>query len=140
MIDLYPKKCNICGGKVIYIDNVVIYGKPYGSGKCYLCTECGAYVGTHKPRPREALGLLANEEMRKLKMACHDIFDCFWKNKPKANIKRSQMYSWLAKELGIEMKYCHFGYFDLEMLKKAYEILKELSFKEVCNVWKSITV
>ena len=64
MIDKYPTVCNLCGGKVIYTSNARIYGKEYGSGKCYLCTNCGAYVGTHKPRPREALGLLADAKMR----------------------------------------------------------------------------
>ena len=49
-ICLYPKTCNICGGEVIYTTNDKIYGKRYGSGYCYLCTNCGAYVGTHRPR------------------------------------------------------------------------------------------
>ena len=65
-IDLHPKKCNICGGLVIYTNNNLIYGKSYGSGKCYLCTQCGSYVGTHEPRPTEALGLLADSQMRTL--------------------------------------------------------------------------
>lgn len=30
-IDLHPKKCNICGGLVIYTNNNLIYGKSYGS-------------------------------------------------------------------------------------------------------------
>lgn len=65
MIDLYPRKCNLCGGDVIYTSNSRIYGREYGSGKCYYCTKCHAYVGTHKPEPRKALGLLANPEMRR---------------------------------------------------------------------------
>ena len=60
MINFYPKKCNICNGDVIYISNSKIHGKEYGSGKCYYCTKCGAYVGTHKTNPRKALGILAN--------------------------------------------------------------------------------
>lgn len=74
-IDLHPKKCNICGGLVIYTNNNLIYGKSYGSGKCYLCTQCGSYVGTHEPRPTEALGLLADSQMRTLKKKCHIIID-----------------------------------------------------------------
>lgn len=81
MIDKYPKVCNICGGKVIYTSNADIYGKEYGSGKCYLCTSCRAFVGTHKPRPREALGILADANMRKGKVMCHEIFDTKWKGK-----------------------------------------------------------
>jgi hypothetical protein len=131
MIDFYPKKCNLCGGKVIYTSNAEIYGKEYGSGKCYLCVQCGAYVGTHKPRPKEALGLLANEEMRKMKMICHDIFDSKWKGKKKASKKRTQMYWWLAKKLNIKIYNCHFGHFDIDMLKKAYKVLMEIKDKEI---------
>jgi hypothetical protein len=121
MIDLYPTKCNLCGGKVVYISNAKIYGKQYGSGYCYHCTDCNAYVGTHEPRPKEALGILANKEMREWKMKCHGLFDPLWKNKRE---KRSKLYSILAFQMGIPIRQCHFGYFDLAALKKAYEILK----------------
>lgn len=53
-MELKPKICNICNGKVIFTSNSLIYGREYGSGKMYYCTECGAYVGTHIPRPEEA--------------------------------------------------------------------------------------
>ena len=72
---LYPTKCNLCGGDVVYISNARIYGREYGSGRCYYCTSCKAYVGTHKPRPREAFGILANAEMRNMKKKCHKLFD-----------------------------------------------------------------
>ena len=101
MIDTQPKICNICGGEVIYTSNTVIYhGKQYGSGYCYLCLNCGAYAGTHVPRPREALGLLADEPMRKGKMLCHKLFDPMWRGKKNAR------------------------YFDIHQLRKAYLILK----------------
>ena len=136
MIDLQPKICNICNGKVEYITNDKIYGKKYGSGYCYYCKNCGAYVGTHKPRPKEALGLLANEEMRNWKMWCHNLFDVLWKGgriydkehnkvkeiKPK--MTRSKAYYKLATEMNIPMKECHFGYFNVKQLKQAYAILK----------------
>ena len=62
MINTQPEVCNLCGGKVIYTSNARVYhGREYGSGYCYLCLACGAYVGTHKPHPKEALGLLADE-------------------------------------------------------------------------------
>lgn len=128
MIDLNPKKCNLCGGKVIYTSNSRIYGSEYGSGKCYFCTNCGAYVGTHKPRPREALGILGNVEMRDMKMKCHELFDPKWKNEPtsrKRHIARQKAYRQLAEKLNIPYNECHFGYFDMDMLNKAYGILKE---------------
>jgi DNA-directed RNA polymerase subunit RPC12/RpoP len=92
MIELKPRICNICSGKVIYTSNAEIYGAEYGSGRCYLCLKCGAHVGTHKSRPKEALGLLADERMRKGKILCHEIFDSKWKGRKKAGKKRSDLY------------------------------------------------
>lgn len=129
---LYPKYCNICKGQVKYITNDKIYGRKYGSGYAYRCTKCHAYVGTHAPRPKEALGLLACERMRKGKMMCHAIFDAKWqsqtKNKQK---KRTAMYCWLSKKLEIPMSECHFGYFDLDRLRLAYKILLEIENVDV---------
>lgn len=126
MIDLHPTTCNLCGGPVIFTNNRIVYGKEYGSGKCYYCTSCHAYVGTHKPRPTEALGLLANPEMRKMKMQCHERFDAFWKQEPssrKRHIARHNAYRKLADAMGIPLAECHFGYFNLDELQKAYQIL-----------------
>lgn len=121
----YPKKCNLCDGNVRYTSNAEVYGKEYGSGKCYLCEQCGAYVGTHKPRPQEALGLLANEEMRKLKMACHDAFDSLWLNSKDRRGERVKCYEWLSKQMGLPLELTHFGYMNLEQLKQAYKLIKE---------------
>ena len=126
MIDLQPTKCNICGGEVIYTSNSKIYGREYGSGKMYFCTKCGAYVGTHIPRPKEAFGILANEEMREMKKKCHSLFDEKWiheKNIKQKKKARKNAYKWLADKLGITVDNCHFGYFDMELLQKSYEIL-----------------
>ena len=136
MIDLQPTTCNLCGGEVEYIQNSTLYGRSYGSGWCYHCKDCDAYVGTHIPRPKEALGILANEEMRKWKMWCHNLFDRLWRGGIKYNetktkiihikpkMTRGKAYSKLAKEMGIPLKECHFGYFNIKQLKQAYAILK----------------
>lgn len=137
MVDLQPTICNLCGGKVEYISNDKIYGKSYGSGYIYRCTQCGAYVGTNKNKPKEALGILADKEMRGWKMYCHNLFDVLWKGRAeyikadgtkvkaiKPRMSRSSAYKLLSKELNIQWKDCHFGYFELLMLKKAYAVLK----------------
>ena len=126
MVNLHPTVCNLCGGPVGYISNSVIYGREYGSGYCYLCQACGAFVGTHKGRPREAFGVLANARMRKGKVMCHEIFDSKWRGKPKAHKKRNDLYEWLAEKLEIPVEECHFGYFNLDMLLKAYKILLDI--------------
>lgn len=126
MINLYPTKCNLCGGVVVYISNSKIYGREYGGGKCYYCTSCGAYAGTHKPRPKEALGILGNAEMREMKMKCHELFDQQWKNEEtskKRHIARKSAYAALAARLDIPVEECHFGYFEMDMLDMVYKVL-----------------
>lgn len=131
MVDLHPTTCNLCGGPVVFTSNAAIYGKEYGSGKCYLCQNCGAYTGTHKPRPTEAMGLLADAPMRGGKMACHGLFDALWRGKPKARKKRQDLYLWLAGKMGVPVEECHFGHFDIHQLRKAYGILMEVEGAEM---------
>ena len=124
-INLHPTTCNICGGQVVYTTNDSVYGRRYGSGYCYLCTRCGAYVGTHRPDPKRALGLLANKDMREWKIKCHELFDSFWKDRDGAGRLRKELYKRLADEMGIEYEMCHFGYFDIRQLKQAYQIIEQ---------------
>lgn len=125
MVDLRPKVCNLCGGKVRYISNAKIYGRKYGSGYCYWCSSCGAYVGTHCPWPKKAMGILADAEMRQWKKKCHDLFDPFWNSAEQSRHKvRMELYHKLAVEMGIPDDMCHFGYFQLDELKCAYEIME----------------
>lgn len=42
-----PHICRYCGHEVVFTSNAEIYGKEYGNGKCYLCKNCGAFVGVH---------------------------------------------------------------------------------------------
>lgn len=104
------------------VSNAQVYGgRTYGSGKCYLCDSCGAYVGTHKPRPDEAMGILADKDMRAMKRAAHELFDSMWSSQA----ERAAMYRWLANRLGIDHSECHFGYFDKAMLAKSIDIMLE---------------
>ncbi len=124
-VDLHPTRCNLCGGQVEYIRNSEIYGRSYGSGWVYRCKNCGAYVGTHIHHKRDALGILSNREMRFWKQICHEVFDKQYKGKKNAIYKRNMAYINLAKKLNIPVESCHFGYFDLPMLKKAYQIMQK---------------
>lgn len=122
-INLHPKVCNICGGKVEYIQMKRLYGSylKYGekSGWCYHCKNCDATVGTHIDDPKAAFGLLADEKMRELRQRNHAMFDKFWKNKK----QRSDYYNKLAEEMGISPEECHFSWFSVEELEKSYQIM-----------------
>jgi DNA-directed RNA polymerase subunit RPC12/RpoP len=83
----YPTRCNICGGPVLLKSDYMIYGRRIGPGSIYSCSKCGARVGTHprlpneKNKPPRALGVLADEPMRELRIRCHGFFDTLWRNK-----------------------------------------------------------
>lgn len=127
-INLQPTTCNLCSGEVIYTSNSRIYGAELGSGKCYLCLNCGAYVGTHIPRPKEAFGILSDAEMRALKMECHKIFD-------KQFLCASNVFEMrrLRKKAYKPISECHFGYFNMDMLQKAYTYLKMIEVEVEAN-------
>lgn len=111
--------CNICGGdQVRKTSNSEIYGREYGNGMCFLCDDCGAFVGCHPDE--KPLGILSDSEMREKKKQCHALFDPIWKSK---KLSRKDCYYRLSKKMGIDFKDCHFGHFDNEKLDKALSIL-----------------
>ena len=112
--------CPYCGaeskkvtGEAIYPHRPDLYHKTF-----YQCAPCDAYVGCH-PGTVNALGRLANAELRKAKSAAHKAFDDIWRNK---HMSRSQAYNWLAASLGIEKKDCHIGMFDVDMCMRVVDI------------------
>lgn len=117
-----PKICPYCGHDVVLTSNKELYGKVYGNGKCYLCRNCKASVGTHDGQRNKPLGILATREMKVLKKCCHDLFDPIWKMKKRY---RGEAYQILANKLGIDLRDCHFGHFDTPMLLKAIVILSD---------------
>lgn len=113
-------RCPYCGGKPIYTDSSIIYGRSYGM--IYLCKPCDAYVGVHKGTD-VPLGRLANKELRLWKKKAHAAFDPLWKFK---KITRSRAYETLSKELNISKKDAHIGMFDVDQCKRVVEIFSEL--------------
>lgn len=127
----YPTVCNVCGGKVIYGKMEEFGIKPFQSGKCYVCTECGAYVGTHKNTPEEALGTLAHKRVRGMRAACHEELERHCGSLDGRNL----FYLRLGEEMGYKdpKTECHFGHMDESELQKALEImttkLKDVVYK-----------
>ena len=112
----YPTECNICGGRVKF--NKCSKDKSR-SGFVYYCTQCHAWVGTSPRFPRQALGELANKDMRKRRRDLHEWFDKLWANRQEREI----YYDKLAAELG--MSDCHFSQMSMEELDKAEKIVKK---------------
>ena len=125
-----PSECPFCGGEVVYTSNAALYGREYGNGKCYMCRKCHASTGTHPhPNEQEALGVLANKEMKELKKQCHALLDPIWKGETRV-MSRGAVYRKLARRMHIPMEACHVGHFDTARLKQALEILNETGWYE----------
>ncbi|MCY1166934.1 zinc-finger-containing domain protein [compost metagenome] len=112
-------------------------GYPYQAdyGPVWTCTPCKAWVGCHKGT-ENALGGLANAELRVAKQAAHAAFDPLWqakirRDKCSKNKAHNAGYAWLADQLGIPVKKCHIGYMSLEECQRTVEIcLSALKKKE----------
>jgi hypothetical protein len=115
-------KCQYCNKPAEFVSGDVIY--PHRPDlfekRFYRCVPCAAYVGT-RGNSVIPLGILANAELRAAKSAAHAVFDPLWKS---GELPRKQAYFELAQKLGIDMKKCHIGMFDVAMCKKVIEILK----------------
>lgn len=109
--------CPYCGRKTELIDSAEIYhGKTYGW--MYICRPCDAYVGC-KTGKKESLGRLANAELRKYKQAAHDVFDLIWQDN---HISRTEAYTWLSQQLGLDRDFTHMGMFNVDQCKQVIEL------------------
>jgi len=119
------KICPYCDNKSVYVDSNEVYARSYGM--IYLCRPCKSWVGVHKGTSN-ALGRLANSELREAKKEAHFYFDKLWRAKIATGVKkgkaRGKAYKWLAAELGIPLPETHIGWFDVDMCKRVVDICK----------------
>ena len=111
--------CPYCGKPTEYVDSAEIYGKSYGM--IYLCRDCRAYVGVHQGT-NNALGRLANEELRRLKKKAHLYFDKIWKVD---YMSRREAYTWLSEQLKLPIEYTHIGMFSEKTCKDVIYLSKQ---------------
>lgn len=103
-------------------------GYPYRRdyGPTWTCTPCRAWVGCH-PGTTNALGGLANAELRAAKQAAHAAFDPLWQGKmtlegiSKSKARRAG-YDWLAAQMGIPFAKTHIGHFDVAQCQRVVEV------------------
>ena len=118
-----PTICRYCGSPVVYTSNAEIYGREYGNGKCYLCRNCRAFVGTH-PGTDIPLGTLADSELREYRKEAHYWFDQIWKG-PTRMMTRYKAYGWLANKIGLSRDETHMAMFEKEQCQKTIEFSKQ---------------
>lgn len=122
--DYCRRPAQLVGGDVIYP-----HRPDLAALRFWHCAPCDAFVGCHKAgngygdgtRP---LGRLANAELRRAKSAAHEAFDPLWKS---GRMSRRDAYARLAQKLGIHVRDCHIGMFDLAACQRVMAIAPELS-------------
>ena len=119
--------CDYCGGEARFVSGIHVYPHlpELWKKQFWLCRPCGAYVGCHAGT-NKPLGRLANDELRRAKIAAHAAFDPFWKAQ---GWKRNAAYRWLSEQLGIERSACHIGMFDESLCARIVALVEESSSK-----------
>ncbi|WP_428383552.1 zinc-finger-containing protein [Nevskia ramosa] len=122
--------CEYCQQPAVLMTNSgdLYHGHDYGP--VWHCKPCKAWVGVHKDSKDFApLGRLANGELRGAKMAAHFVFDPLWERKMARDgcsktKARHAAYSWLAGQMGMTIKDCHIGMFDVQQCLEAVRICR----------------
>ena len=127
------KICPYCSKETELVPSAEIYGPDMPDfGFLYLCRPCFAYVGCHKGST-EALGRIANTELRQMKKMAHAAFDPIWKHPMFAMTgytkleARTGCYLWLSIMMGLDINDTHIGYFDVEQCKTVIHICEKLN-------------
>lgn len=109
--------CPYCKKEAIWCENKEVYGKNIGrSYMMYLCKPCDARVGCHN-NTRQALGTMADKELREWRRTAHLHLDRLWKD---GIFTRKKVYQILKDVFHKEV---HIGESNIEMCK---EIIKKL--------------
>lgn len=117
---MYDMYCPYCYGEPEFSSSLEFYGVDYGSS-VYYCVECDARVGTHKGSDKP-LGTLANSDLRKLRMTCHNLIDPYWRI---GKYKRGTVYRRLSKAMELPQELTHIAMFDEEQCKKLIGFFKK---------------
>lgn len=146
--------CPHCGNPAVLTTGKVIYPRLYDLWKhnFWRCAPCDAFVGCHRNGAKVGknpqgqplysdgtlpLGRLANADLRKAKQKAHGAFDRIWKSyalwakhpafdasAKHPGKRRTLMYAWLAKAMGIPAEDCHIGMFTEEQCLAAYNLCR----------------
>ncbi|WP_213308271.1 zinc-finger-containing protein [Paraburkholderia sacchari] len=128
------KTCRYCQNPARLVHPGAV-GYPYRSdfGPVWICVPCEAWVGCHKGTTN-ALGGLANAELRDWKMKAHAAFDPLWQAKIRRDgCSRSKArragYRWLSEQLGIPPEKTHIGYMSVEECQRVVQVCEAIRRK-----------
>ena len=87
----------------------------------YVCPCCG---GSLIARPDgKPMGVPGTQETRRWRRRAHTVFDRLWRT---GDVTRSSAQRWLARELGIPRRQCHFSSMESETLEQVVRICNDL--------------
>lgn len=100
-------------------------GRRYGEWPyVYLCDDCGAYIGLH-PHTDLPLGTLADKPLLWVRKQGKGLFLDL---SAVRRWSRFESYQWLAEQMEIPLRECHWGWFDEHRCAQAEMVIKvELS-------------
>lgn len=126
--------CPYCYSATELIDSAELYRDGTSYGWAYICRPCKAWVGCHKGT-ENALGRLADAELRAKKQATHKVFDRLHttnlidrlhpQHKKSKGTRRSRAYLWLSLRMGVDYRDCHIGMFTPEQCEQAISIVNQ---------------
>jgi hypothetical protein len=128
-MDIKPIKTVFCPycekpAELVHGKEIYPHAGPPQNGMYWLCRPCQAWAGTHKNSSRHApKASLANAALRKARQKAHTAFDRLWSENL---MQRTEAYAWLATELGVHVKRCHIGFFDLDQCLKVAQVSVEM--------------
>ena len=118
--------CPKCGAMAILRPASEIYGDPRRTDRLYVCSnypKCRSYVSTY-PGTNVPMGVLADGDLRNLRIQAHRKFDEVWKT---GIMSRENAYRWMADRLGISMRDAHIAMFGeyrcRELIRECEQVL-----------------
>lgn len=116
------KRCRLTRGAEIYPHRKELANKPM-----YKCDPCNAVVGCHPGGGYKPLGFAANKKTRQARMQLHNQrLDPLWKyipNPKQRRHRRTALYKFLSKKMGLTAEETHTGMFTIEQCREAWRHL-----------------
>ena len=114
-------RCPYCGAVAVIRPASEIYQDERRKDELYVCRNypsCKAYVGIY-PGTKTPMGVLANGDLRNLRIRAHRKFDRLWQS---GIMSRQDAYRWMADYFCLPQKEAHIGMFSEyrcnELIKK----------------------
>ena len=134
-------ECDYCGKSAKLVKSSEVYGPGRDYGWMWLCRPCQAWVGCH-PGTKNALGRVADAELRQAKMAAHAAFDPLWRDHPDPPWgrpgHRKSAYTWLADQLNLSPRHCHIGMMNAGTCRRVVDVCRPFTEKLTAADWEDL--